>query len=173
KAPEAARAWQAQGTGAIPSGESHPVDSDDAFIKETGSEAELRERADVFAHLKHKGLIDGVMVSNNEYTALGEGPGITNKTLVGWATQMGLPTMTDDTALPRRIKAGDDIAKLAVDAFDAGNTFVMVCDGGKIRTGVERALVQHIEEHPELKAQLDKRVAQILQLKNQARLISK
>ena len=154
-------------------GESHPVDSDDAQIHETRSEADLRASADVFAHLKQKGLIDAVMISNNVYDALGEGAGITNKKLVGWATDMGLPTTTDDTALPRRIKAGDDIGKLAVDAFDAGNTFIMVCDGGKIRQQVENALVQHVEDHPELKPLLDRRVAQILQMKNQAGLISR
>lgn len=153
-------------------GESHPVDSDDTFIKENASAEQLKQRAAMFERLGKKGLIDAVMISNNEFPALGGGPGITNAELVGWARKMGLPTTTDDTALPRRLQANEDIAKLAVQAFDAGNTFIMVCNGGKVRKQVEAALVAHLEAHPELMKQADQRVATILQLKRKAGLVN-
>jgi beta-glucosidase-like glycosyl hydrolase/peptidoglycan hydrolase-like protein with peptidoglycan-binding domain len=154
-------------------GESHPVDSDDAHIRETGSLDNLRARAQVFQNLKQKGLIDAVMVSNNEYTALGRGPGIGNPNLVGWAKSMGLPTTTDDTALPRRIKAGESIPQGAINAFNAGNTFIMVCDKGQVRTNVERALVDHVKRNPDAMRSLDERVATVLRLKQQAGLITR
>jgi beta-glucosidase-like glycosyl hydrolase len=152
-------------------GEWHPVDSDDADIKEMATLDGLHQHAAIYLTLAQQGLVDLVMVSNNEYIASAPGPAIDNPDVVSWATAV-MPTTTDDTALDRRQQAGDSIPDLAVQAFDAGNTFIMVCDDAQIRTNVENALYDHLQAHPELVPKLESNVGRVLQLKDQVGLIT-